>query len=292
MSAPESEPTTPATEPPAEERAPDAPRASPRGGARRGQARDRRAGRDARARARLPRRRRYLLIEGVPGLAKTLTIKTTAAVLGGSFRRIQFTPDLVPRMPSGPRLPAGPSGVRDRPRPGVLQLPPRRRDQPSAREGAVRPPRGDTGTPGDDRPRHALRAAAVSRDGDAEPDRVGGDVPAPRGAGRPVHAQDPRRLPGAGRRLTVVHRSLEDPVEVRQVLPLTDLSALQRSVKDVYVDPGLVSYAVSLAAATREPDSFGLEGLPSSSPTVRARVGRSRSCRARVRSRSSTDATT
>ena len=38
----------------------------------------------------------HLLIEGVPGLAKTLTIKSTAAVLGGSFKRVQFTPDLVP----------------------------------------------------------------------------------------------------------------------------------------------------------------------------------------------------
>jgi len=38
----------------------------------------------------------HLLIEGVPGLAKTLTIKTTAGVLGGSFGRVQFTPDLVP----------------------------------------------------------------------------------------------------------------------------------------------------------------------------------------------------
>ena len=38
----------------------------------------------------------HLLIEGVPGLAKTLTIKTTAQVLGGTFQRIQFTPDLVP----------------------------------------------------------------------------------------------------------------------------------------------------------------------------------------------------
>ena len=37
----------------------------------------------------------HLLIEGVPGLAKTLTIKSTAAVLGGSFKRVQFTPDLV-----------------------------------------------------------------------------------------------------------------------------------------------------------------------------------------------------
>ena len=46
----------------------------------------------------------HLLIEGVPGLAKTLTIKTTAAVLGGSFQRIQFTPDLVPSDLVGTRI--------------------------------------------------------------------------------------------------------------------------------------------------------------------------------------------
>ena len=38
----------------------------------------------------------HLLVEGVPGLAKTLTVKTLAATVRGSFRRIQFTPDLVP----------------------------------------------------------------------------------------------------------------------------------------------------------------------------------------------------
>src|SRR5688500_15871978 len=38
----------------------------------------------------------HVLLEGVPGLAKTLTVKTLAEVLGGTFRRIQFTPDLVP----------------------------------------------------------------------------------------------------------------------------------------------------------------------------------------------------
>src|SRR4030081_2227155 len=46
----------------------------------------------------------HLLIEGVPGLAKTLTIKTTAGVLGGSFSRIQFTPDLVPSDLVGTRI--------------------------------------------------------------------------------------------------------------------------------------------------------------------------------------------
>src|SRR5215216_3272945 len=46
----------------------------------------------------------HLLIEGVPGLAKTLTIKTTAAVLGGTFQRVQFTPDLVPSDLVGTRI--------------------------------------------------------------------------------------------------------------------------------------------------------------------------------------------
>src|SRR5215467_7642251 len=46
----------------------------------------------------------HLLIEGVPGLAKTLTIKTTAGVLGGTFRRVQFTPDLVPSDLVGTRI--------------------------------------------------------------------------------------------------------------------------------------------------------------------------------------------
>src|SRR5262249_4174580 len=43
----------------------------------------------------------HVLIEGVPGLAKTLTIKTTAAVLGGTFHRVQFTPALVRPDPVG-----------------------------------------------------------------------------------------------------------------------------------------------------------------------------------------------
>src|ERR1700727_157146 len=38
----------------------------------------------------------HVLLEGVPGLAKTLTVKTLSTVLGGSYSRIQFTPDLVP----------------------------------------------------------------------------------------------------------------------------------------------------------------------------------------------------
>ncbi|MDE2298545.1 MAG: AAA family ATPase, partial [Burkholderiales bacterium] len=46
----------------------------------------------------------HLLVEGVPGLAKTLTVKTLAATLRGTFKRIQFTPDLVPADLVGTRI--------------------------------------------------------------------------------------------------------------------------------------------------------------------------------------------
>src|SRR5262245_56331464 len=46
----------------------------------------------------------HLLVEGVPGLAKTLTVKTLAATMRGSFKRIQFTPDLVPADLVGTRI--------------------------------------------------------------------------------------------------------------------------------------------------------------------------------------------
>ena len=142
----------------------------------------------------------HLLIEGVPGLAKTLTVKTTADVLGGSFKRIQFTPDLVPSDLIGTRIYRPDTrDLRHRARAGLLQLPARGRDQPRARQGAVGPARGDAGAPGHPRPHLAPGARPVPRDGDPEPDRVGGHLPAARGAGRPLHAQDPRRLPPARR---------------------------------------------------------------------------------------------
>jgi len=46
----------------------------------------------------------HLLVEGVPGLAKTLSVKSLAAAVGGQFQRIQFTPDLVPADLTGTRV--------------------------------------------------------------------------------------------------------------------------------------------------------------------------------------------
>ena len=238
----------------------------------------------------------HLLIEGVPGLAKTLTIKTTAQVLGGSFQRIQFTPDLVPSDLVGTRIFRPGSGdVRHRARAGLLQLPARGRDQPRAGEGAVGAARGDAGAPGDDRRRRRTPSRAVPRHGDAEPDRVRGHVPAARGAGRPLHAQDPRRLPRARRgadRRPALARS--PPPELRRVLELERLrDAAGRRPRRSTSTRASSATPSQLATATREPASA--RARPSwrrTSPTAPARAARSASSSRRARSRSSAAATT
>jgi MoxR-like ATPase len=67
--------------------------------------------------------------------------------------------------------------------------------------------------------------------------------------------------PAHDEELTVVQRQLEAPPELRETLTLDDLRSLQRAVFDVYVDPGLISYAVTLAGATRDPAGHGLDEL-------------------------------
>jgi MoxR-like ATPase len=61
--------------------------------------------------------------------------------------------------------------------------------------------------------------------------------------------------------LTIVQRQLVPEPDLRQALSLDELRALQRTVQAVYVDPALISYAVALAAATREPGAHGLAEL-------------------------------
>jgi len=61
--------------------------------------------------------------------------------------------------------------------------------------------------------------------------------------------------------LTIVQRQLVPQPDLRQALSLEDLRALQQAVFDVYVDPALVSYAVAIASATRDPVAYGVAEL-------------------------------
>jgi MoxR-like ATPase len=204
----------------------------------------------------------HLLIEGVPGLAKTLTIKTTAGVLGGTFSRVQFTPDLVPSDLVGTRIYRAGDGTFD------TELGPVFCNFLLADEINRAPAKVQSAL------LEVMQERQVTIGHETHP------VPDPflvMATQNPIESEGTYPLPEAqidrfmlkvvigypehDEELTVVHRQLVAPPDLRQVLSLDDLQALQRAVFDVYVDPALVSYAVMLATATREPGAHGLPGL-------------------------------
>jgi MoxR-like ATPase len=204
----------------------------------------------------------HLLIEGVPGLAKTLTIKTTAGVLGGSFSRIQFTPDLVPSDLVGTRVYRAGEGTFDTELGPVFcnfLLADEINRAPAKVQSALlevmqehQVTIGHTTYPVPD----PFLVMATQNPIESE-----GTYPLPEAQidrfmlkvliGYPEHDEE----------LTVVQRQLVAAPELRQALSLEDLQGLQRAVFDVYVDPALVSYSVMLATATREPAAHGLPDL-------------------------------
>jgi MoxR-like ATPase len=202
----------------------------------------------------------HLLIEGVPGLAKTLTIKTTAGVLGGKFSRIQFTPDLVPSDLVGTRVyREGEFDTELGPVFANFVLADEINRAPAKVQSALlevmqerQVTIGHTTFPVPDPFLVMATQNPIESEGtyplpEAQVDRFMLKVL----IGYPEHDEE----------LTIVHRQLAQPPELRQALSLEDLGALQRAVGDVYIDPALVSYAVSLAAATRDPATRGLPEL-------------------------------
>ena len=145
----------------------------------------------------------HALLVGVPGLAKTLMISTLAQTLQMSFKRIQFTPDLMPSDITGTEvIYSGPGHGREAvqvpARPALRQHRAGGRDQPHAAQDAGRDARGDAGTARHRRRQHLRAAQAVLRPRDAKSARAGGHLSAARGAARPLHVPHQRRLPVAG----------------------------------------------------------------------------------------------
>jgi MoxR-like ATPase len=204
----------------------------------------------------------HLLLEGVPGLAKTLTIKTTASVLGGTFARIQFTPDLVPSDLVGTRIYRPDSGQFDTELGPVFcnfLLADEINRAPAKVQSAlleVMQERQVTIGHGTFPVPTPFLAMATQNPIESE-----GTYPLPEAQvdrfmlkvliGYPEHDEE----------LTIVQRQLVPPPELRQALSLDELRALQRTVQEIYVDPALISYAVSLAGATRDPAAHGLGEL-------------------------------
>ena len=201
----------------------------------------------------------HLLIEGVPGLAKTLTIKTAAGVLGGTFARIQFTPDLVPSDLVGTRIYRPGDGAFDTELGPVFcnfLLADEINRAPAKVQSALlevmqerQVTIGHTTHPVPDPFLVMATQNPIESEGtyplpEAQVDRFMLKIV----IGYPAHDEE----------LTIVQRQLVAPPELREALTLDELKELQRAVFDVYVDPALVSYAVDLATVTREPAAHGL----------------------------------
>ena len=201
----------------------------------------------------------HVLLEGVPGLAKTLTVKTLAQVVGGSFRRIQFTPDLVPADLVGTRVYRPDSGRFDvelGPVFGNFLLADEINRAPAKVQSALL---------------EVMQENQVTIGGQTFP------VPRPflvMATQNPIEAEGTYPLPEAqvdrflmkvvvdypeiGEEAAVVGRSLADPVEVHEQLSLDDLQRFARVAASVLVDRDVIGYAVGLADATRRPGEYGL----------------------------------
>jgi MoxR-like ATPase len=204
----------------------------------------------------------HVLLEGVPGLAKTLTVKTLAQVVGGSFRRIQFTPDLVPADLVGTRIYRPDTGRFDTelgPVFGNFLLADEINRAPAKVQSALL---------------EVMQEQQVTIGGETYP------VPRPflvMATQNPIEAEGTYPLPEAqvdrflmkvmvdyptiGEEAGVVGRSLGDEPIVRERLTLEDLQRFARATRSVLADREVIGYAVGLADATRRPAEYGLDDL-------------------------------
>ncbi|MET0801922.1 MAG: AAA family ATPase [Actinomycetota bacterium] len=200
----------------------------------------------------------HLLLEGVPGLAKTLTIKTLADVLHGSFKRIQFTPDLVPADLVGTRIYRPDRSSFD------TELGPVFCNFLLADEINRAPAKVQS----------ALLEVMQERQVTIGPESFA--VPRPflvMATQNPIESEGTYPLPEAQvdrfmmkvvvgyptreEEAVVVERSLRAQAEVLPILTTEGLAELQTLTRDAYVDRTTIDYAVALTAATRSPAAVG-----------------------------------
>ncbi|MGH8924892.1 MAG: AAA family ATPase [Acidimicrobiia bacterium] len=204
----------------------------------------------------------HLLIEGVPGLAKTLTIKTVARVLGGTFRRIQFTPDLVPSDLVGTRI-YKPGAERFDTELGpvfcnFLLADEINRAPAKVQSALLEVMQERQVTIGEETYRVPAPFLVMATQNPIESD---GTYPLPEAQVDRFMLKVVVGYPQVGEEVTVVERSMKPEAAVRQILTPSELSELQQLTTEVYVDPAIARYTVDLATATRHLAQAGLEHL-------------------------------
>jgi len=204
----------------------------------------------------------HLLVEGVPGLAKTLTVKTLARALQGSFKRIQFTPDLVPADLVGTRIynqKTGDFSVALGPVFTNLLLADEINRAPAKVQSALL---------------EVMQEYQVTIAGETY------KVPQPflvMATQNPIESEGTYPLPEAqvdrfmmkvlvdypttDEEFVIVERVTGTAAAVAAVVSMDQLAALQQDCRQVFVDPALITYAVRLVAATRDPGRAGFRDL-------------------------------
>src|ERR1700751_2642645 len=204
----------------------------------------------------------HVLLEGVPGLAKTLTVKTLAQVLGGSYSRVRFTPDLVPAALVGTRVYRPDTGAFDTELGPVhcnfLLADEINRAPAKVQSALLEVMQEQQVTIGGTTYRVPTPYIVMATQNPIESE---GTYPLP-------EAQVDRFLmkivvdyPSVGEESAVVGRSLGDTAEVRERVSLVDLARYAEAARSVLVDRDVIGYAVALADATRHPGKYGLHEL-------------------------------
>ena len=206
--------------------------------------------------------RGHILVEGVPGLAKTMAIKTLAESIGGEFKRIQFTPDLVPADLVGTRIYNQKNGQFETSLGPVftnLLLADEINRAPAKVQSAL---------------------LEVMQERQVTIGRETHQVPNPflvLATQNPIETEGTYALPEAqvDRFMLKVVIGYPSPTEefvivermtgvlqaVQKILTTDELLALQKQADKVYVDPALIEYAVRMVTATRKPQEVGLSEL-------------------------------
>jgi MoxR-like ATPase len=206
--------------------------------------------------------RGHLLVEGVPGLAKTMAIKPLAAAIGGEFKRIQFTPDLVPADLIGTRIYNQKTGEFSTSLGPVftnLLLADEINRAPAKVQSALLEVMQE-------------RQVTIGRETFRVPDPF-----LVLATQNPIETEGTYALPEAQvdrfmlkvlvgypsqtEEFVIVERMTGRLSAVQPVLSLAELLDLQRQADDVYVDPALFDYAVRLATATRAPAAHGSKDI-------------------------------
>jgi MoxR-like ATPase len=206
--------------------------------------------------------RGHVLVEGVPGLAKTLAIKTLADAIGGEFHRIQFTPDLVPADLIGTRIYNQQSGEFTTSLGPVftnLLLADEINRAPAKVQSALLEVMQERQvTIG--RETHAVPSPFLVM-ATQNPIESEGTYPLPEAQVDRFMLKVLVSYPTTTEEFVIVERMAAGLETVHRVLGTEELLRLQRASDAVYVDPVLIEYAVRLVAATRDPRTVGLDTM-------------------------------